>query len=620
MNDADFLRWLVDSRHKRVILAEMAFWFDGVTYGTVYLSNAPYITRPTDSLPNRRYHARIVGVGDFGSHINPATLAGEKHAQIGQIELDNPDGELDFMLRLVNEGLPTKFFIGDQSWPRGWFRQVAVGYALRVRAAGEDQLIVEMLDQRLLIDASVEGAEITSGPEAGRRWPLVWGGATNLQPRLLDAAALSYAVAGNFSASTELHDVRDNGLSLGAIDDAALFAGDNVALTANAGTDTLNYAGHGLSNNDVVLVESTGTVFGGLTAGTRYWVVGVAGNDWQLSNARGGSAVDITGTVFTGTMSFKRFRYMDNTKTAGTIQLSASPAGQITVDVQNGLEQYPFDLARRLIVTYGEGSADDIDAASFDQADASLVTRLGSKYAIVGLVAGERRNLTDLLEQLLLPLGGWYAQDYDGKLRAGLVWPTAIQDQVATRTLAINDVLQLASYENLQIPFGGVLLLARQNHFPQTDGLASSLDAAARAAAARPWLEEYEAGRATGVMYSGYDADWWNHHPTAITVTMESALSPQFGTGAAVSRATSEVADALLEDARPWRQYAVVRVGLEAWDWRLGEVVNFTYPRFGCEAGWKFRIVRKVVDLADMSIELGLLTQRTPDTTTSDYP
>lgn len=43
-------------------------------------------------------------------------------------------------------------------------------------------------------------------------------------------------------------------------------------------------------------------------------------------------------------------------------------------------------------------------------------------------------------------------------------------------------------------------------------------------------------------------------------------------------------------------------------------------PRCGCEAGWKFRIVRKVVDLADMSIELGLLTQRTPDTTTNDYP
>jgi len=72
--------------------------------------------------------------------------------------------------------------------------------------------------------------------------------------------------------------------------------GPGVVITGvNAGTDTLTATSHGFSNNNAVFVRNTdGTLPGGLSAGTTYFVVGATTNTFQLSLTQGGSAVDIT--------------------------------------------------------------------------------------------------------------------------------------------------------------------------------------------------------------------------------------------------------------------------------------------------------------------------------------
>ena len=79
--------------------------------------------------------------------------------------------------------------------------------------------------------------------------------------------------------------------------------GTEVNFTADAGTDTFTSAGHGLSDNDIVVLTTTGTLPTGLATLTRYYVISSTTNTFQLSATHGGSAVDISSTG-SGTHSF----------------------------------------------------------------------------------------------------------------------------------------------------------------------------------------------------------------------------------------------------------------------------------------------------------------------------
>lgn len=75
-----------------------------------------------------------------------------------------------------------------------------------------------------------------------------------------------------------------------------------VTFTAAAGTDLLTASGHGRVNGDKVRVSSTGTLPGGLSANTDYFVRDVSGSTFKLAETSGGAAIDIT-SAGTGTHS-----------------------------------------------------------------------------------------------------------------------------------------------------------------------------------------------------------------------------------------------------------------------------------------------------------------------------
>jgi len=76
------------------------------------------------------------------------------------------------------------------------------------------------------------------------------------------------------------------------------------AVTADAGTDKITLAAHGLANGDRVKFSGT-AVPGGLTAGVWYHVVNTATNDFKVALTRGAAAIDLTsnGTAVTLTSS-----------------------------------------------------------------------------------------------------------------------------------------------------------------------------------------------------------------------------------------------------------------------------------------------------------------------------
>lgn len=81
-----------------------------------------------------------------------------------------------------------------------------------------------------------------------------------------------------------------------------------VAFTADADTDSLISAGHGLVNGDVVLLQTTGALPEPLTIGTRYFVINASSDIFQVSLSGGGVAVDIT-DAGSGTNTFAREGY-----------------------------------------------------------------------------------------------------------------------------------------------------------------------------------------------------------------------------------------------------------------------------------------------------------------------
>lgn len=76
-----------------------------------------------------------------------------------------------------------------------------------------------------------------------------------------------------------------------------------ATFTADSSTDVVTFTGYTPVNGERVVVSSSGSLPGGLSAGT-YWVINASSNTSKLSATRGGSAVNIT-SAGTGTHSAK---------------------------------------------------------------------------------------------------------------------------------------------------------------------------------------------------------------------------------------------------------------------------------------------------------------------------
>jgi hypothetical protein len=82
-----------------------------------------------------------------------------------------------------------------------------------------------------------------------------------------------------------------------------LFTGGTAVtgVTGVAATDLMTKASHGLTNGDLVAFTSL-TGGAGLVTNTPYWVVGVNGNDFQVSSVSAGAAIDFTSTLTDATI------------------------------------------------------------------------------------------------------------------------------------------------------------------------------------------------------------------------------------------------------------------------------------------------------------------------------
>ncbi len=144
---------------------------------------------------------------------------------------------------------------------------------------------------------NANAGEATGGSPAYARQAVTWGAAASEAKS--NSGALTFDVpAGTYGFFTYYNHVSSNS---GNYRGYAPFGGAarsfGVVDSGDATADTITSSGHGLANNDRVMVfnvlsESLPT---GLTEGTIYHVVGATTDTCQVSTTQGGSAVNITG-------------------------------------------------------------------------------------------------------------------------------------------------------------------------------------------------------------------------------------------------------------------------------------------------------------------------------------
>lgn len=610
ISGAQFSAWLATDA-ERTILCEIDFAYESAgapAESTIYLANRPYTTRPTDSPASTRYRAVISKAPVLDRKVNPDTLGGITQVSVGELELVNVDGELDALMSLVIDGREVRLYLGDRAWARADFRLVTVGLA-EVASGDDSRLVIQIRDQRLLLDKTIAGAVVNDE----RRKPIVLGwngsvGGFSIEPVVKNAATLEYYVIDNYVGSV-VQGVYDNGVTL---DSGGIFSGDNAAITANAGTETITRVAHGLAIDDVVHFTVTSDIFAGLAANTQYWVIsaGFTADNFRLSTTKGGSAVDITGTSFSGTIACNRRRYYDNSAADGTIKLSSSPTGRLTADVvgysptQSIGSGATGELLQSMLVDYGGVYVGNIDSTSFENVDGSLT----AGQLAAGRVVLERENLLGVLEDIARVAQVCFGPDHEGVFRAFRIDLSGLAAATATRTLQRSDVTGSVSVTNAREIVGTVALRSQKNEQPLTFGeIGVSVGVSDRRILSTQYREVAESTAPSGTSYA---TNWQGFHTTAIRREVAGAFA---ATGADLVAA----ADEILGDQKPHIRTVQLETDLRAYEWLLGEVVALTYPRYGMSGGVNFRLIGVQTDLNADRCRLTLIARFAPAVTSA---
>jgi hypothetical protein len=139
-----------------------------------------------------------------------------------------------------------------------------------------------------------------------------------------------------------------------------LQSGDAFSAVANATTNLVTAAAHGLSNGDIVTVATTA---GGLTKERRYYVVGVTTNTFQFALTAGGAAIDLTAA---STHSVQLWEPPASALTHARIQFRReSPTGTVGLEITDANDGIVIDDADAWIISVPDTVAAPTRAGSY---------------------------------------------------------------------------------------------------------------------------------------------------------------------------------------------------------------------------------------------------------------
>lgn len=176
MTDAQYENWLADLSAPRALLVELHH-ADGVEY----VANAPYISKPSDSAPNRIYDDLLASAVDISTRIDG--LIG-----FGELSLID-DGEITHWAQRAWQGHPIRLYLGGPDWSLDDFRLLARGRNDGISEAKRGVLTFLMSDESSVLDEQIDTGEL---PDEAGAVPLVLGYVFNAPAYRVATETLTY--------------------------------------------------------------------------------------------------------------------------------------------------------------------------------------------------------------------------------------------------------------------------------------------------------------------------------------------------------------------------------------------------------------------------------------------
>jgi hypothetical protein len=437
MTEAQFLAWLADDKAERVVLVQFARIIEeegGDPMSVVdYFSTLPYV----DRVNGIAYNDCIIGLPEFNRELTGDLFANYQSSH-GNLELDNTDGDLDYLLDAHCDGSQQQYFVGDASWPLADFRDLFTAITVNVEAPSISRLVVSLKDSSALLEQNIGGVDKVggTGPYADRWRPLVFGYLRQYEYLVQDEVELRYVYAdnadGHFIGEQE-QIVYDRGVPVDFINNGdgtvTLLASPDGAISGNVhaipqGDDTQWLMSDALLE---LVGERAGFIANSLWAGPHATYIDDGDEDWPvgilISDKR--SLLEIleeladSGLLFwainrSGLFTYGRIRpsYIEGLNVASSATITLDEIDDIDIErLEPRYHRLQALMARNWF------TSDDL-AASLTAEERAALSRPGL-YGIQGNSVGstyeeapERYNLT-LTESPVIEtlLSGWNDED-----------------------------------------------------------------------------------------------------------------------------------------------------------------------------------------------------------------
>lgn len=244
---------------QRCILIELDYIYESTdspttpATGTLYFSDREFF----DDVTNHPYVDCVKSAPQYSRQLSGEQL-GAYISSIGTLELDNADGNLDFLLNLAIDGSQIRFYYGGTTWPVTDFVHMFTAIASKASAPSFDRMTITLKDTGLLINKSIGGLSNVggAGPNADRLRQVDFGYIHNLGALISDNALLIYVYSDTTLESPSLVtavEVRDRGVSVAYTDNGD---GTFTLTSSPAGTITVDVRAEPLGSNNVMVSDA----------------------------------------------------------------------------------------------------------------------------------------------------------------------------------------------------------------------------------------------------------------------------------------------------------------------------------------------------------------------------
>jgi len=266
MNDTEFWNHINSVNAVQVLLAVIEYYnVKNDKIERAYFSTRPFKTSPTDSLPNVAFD----DVLDFDTKIlttsisipNPTDnkLSIRATAAIEEFTIINPQGFYDYLLDCVFDGYSVDIYLGDITFQFSEFRQLKRLIASNLSSKGEFLLGLQFSALDGMFNCEAQRYVITNGVSKGNPQPLAYGSVYRASPVLLGINGARKRYKLNQFAIKEIHNVKDNGVSLDAsVIVKFLNVGEFELATEPSGTITVDF--DGTVDDDGTFIDTVGKV------------------------------------------------------------------------------------------------------------------------------------------------------------------------------------------------------------------------------------------------------------------------------------------------------------------------------------------------------------------------